>query len=246
MRSIRHRRFPYAAGYAIRSDRWHLLPWVAASLAAHGMLLYLFYISFDDAFVTSSGGQVMIVALQDDVMVPAHDQPQLAGDHKPVPQMNHAEVTAVARHEYATATHAARVQRKNESTSILQPARSQQQTMSAGPADRQGMGDHAVTAMAHAAAAVQAAADGEQRLQRVRRHLEHFKYYPASARRRGIEGQVEVAFDLDARGMASRLQLLSRSGYRILDRAALETVRRASPFPARGGHYRFQLVFRKS
>ncbi len=241
MRFILHRRSPYAAGYAIHSDRWHLLPWVAVSLATHGMLLYMFYISFKDIPVPAPAGQVMVVALQDGVSVHARAQP--AADS--APQVQQAETSSMDEHrQMAVTSPAVRVQRRRE----VAAAPAQHQPVSAEPADRGNIRTQGINAQAakQTVPAAQAMADREQRLLRIRRHLEHFKYYPASARRRGIEGRVEVAFDLDARGMASRLQLLSRSGYRILDRAALETVRRASPFPARGGHYRFQLVFRQS
>jgi TonB family protein len=80
----------------------------------------------------------------------------------------------------------------------------------------------------------------------VRNHLEHFKYYPASARRRGITGDVEVGFELNGQGEAGELKILSGSGYVVLDKAALETVRRAEPFPADGGDFQFRLHFRAS
>lgn len=80
----------------------------------------------------------------------------------------------------------------------------------------------------------------------IRNHLEHFKYYPASARRRGITGEVEVAFELNDQGEAGDLKILSGSGYAVLDKAALETVRRAEPFPADGGDFQFRLHFRAS
>jgi len=88
----------------------------------------------------------------------------------------------------------------------------------------------------------------EEAMQRslIRRHLEQFKYYPASARRRGIGGSVEVAFRLDRRGRAGGVRVLKGSGYPILDEAALRTVRRAEPFPADGGSFRFHLHFRAS
>jgi len=78
----------------------------------------------------------------------------------------------------------------------------------------------------------------------VRNHLEQFKYYPTSARRRGIVGEVEVAFKLSARGQASMLKVLTASGYRVLDDAALDAVRRAAPFPAENGRFHFRLIFR--
>ncbi len=80
----------------------------------------------------------------------------------------------------------------------------------------------------------------------IRNHLERFKYYPASARRRGITGEVEVAFELNDQGEAGELKILSGSGYSVLDRAALKTVRRAEPFPADGGDFQFRLHFRAS
>jgi len=80
----------------------------------------------------------------------------------------------------------------------------------------------------------------------IRNHLERFKYYPSSARRRGITGEVEVAFELNDRGEAGGLKILSGSGYTVLDRAALKTVRRAEPFPADEGDFQFRLHFRAS
>jgi len=79
----------------------------------------------------------------------------------------------------------------------------------------------------------------------VRERLERFKYYPASARRRGIAGDVEVGFRLRSDGSAEEVLVLASSGYDILDRAALETVSRAQPFPAASGSYQFRLRFRR-
>ncbi|MDX8392532.1 MAG: energy transducer TonB [Mariprofundaceae bacterium] len=81
---------------------------------------------------------------------------------------------------------------------------------------------------------------------RVRDHLEGFKFYPGSARRRGIEGAVDVRFQLNSAGYAEAMQVVSGSGYSILDDAARQTVHRAEPFPASGGSYRFRLVFSRS
>lgn len=89
-------------------------------------------------------------------------------------------------------------------------------------------------------------AQEEERNHAVRQRLEHFKHYPASARRRGIEGAVDVSFRLNAQGIAEDMQLVSGSGYSILDDAALTTVRRAEPFPVQGGSYRFRLLFTRS
>ena len=90
------------------------------------------------------------------------------------------------------------------------------------------------------------AADLAERESAVRTHLEQFKYYPASARRRQITGVVEVAFVLGSGGHAGMVKILKGSGYSLLDDAALETVRRADPFPAEDGNYQFRLRFRAS
>lgn len=77
----------------------------------------------------------------------------------------------------------------------------------------------------------------------VRQRLEAFKFYPFSARRRGIGGQVDVSFSLDGNGQARNLIILAGSGYAVLDQAARQTVRRAQPFAVRSGEYRFRLRF---
>ena len=79
----------------------------------------------------------------------------------------------------------------------------------------------------------------------IRGHLEAFKFYPASARRRGIEGDVDVSFSLTGGGMAEQVKVRKGSGYAVLDRAALMTVARAQPFPVGNGRYRFRLRFRR-
>jgi protein TonB len=85
--------------------------------------------------------------------------------------------------------------------------------------------------------------EGERKL--VRKHLEAFKYYPGSARRRGIEGHVDVEFTLAQNGAATGVAVLQGSGYAILDQAAMETVYRAQPFPIQKGEFRFRLRFKR-
>ncbi|MFQ5344576.1 MAG: energy transducer TonB [Mariprofundus sp.] len=90
-----------------------------------------------------------------------------------------------------------------------------------------------------------AVADIDKERMLVRNHLEAFKYYPASARRRGIEGHVEVGFILTRHGEAGQVSVLHGSGYAVLDHAALETIYRAQPFPVEDGKYRFSLKFKR-
>ena len=80
---------------------------------------------------------------------------------------------------------------------------------------------------------------------KVRAWLERYKYYPLSAQRRGIEGVVEVAFELSQHGKANNVVIVRGSGYPILDHAALDSVGRAQPFPVDEGRYRFRLRFHR-
>ena len=60
-------------------------------------------------------------------------------------------------------------------------------------------------------------------------HIERFKFYPNSARRRGIEGRVSICFDLNSDGSIS--DLIVESKYRILKQAAEEAIISALPMP---------------
>ena len=54
--------------------------------------------------------------------------------------------------------------------------------------------------------------------------------YPIEARRKGIEGSLQMLVTLAADGSVKQLEILKSSGYSILDDAAVRTVRSASPF----------------
>jgi protein TonB len=60
-------------------------------------------------------------------------------------------------------------------------------------------------------------------------HLQRFKRYPKAAG--NISGKVVVRFTLDRDGRLVDSVVTKTSGNRILDEAALETLRRANPFP---------------
>jgi protein TonB len=72
---------------------------------------------------------------------------------------------------------------------------------------------------------------GSELLSRIWRRINESKYYPASARRSGITGSPRVAFAVDEGGQVRWVKLVQSSGRRILDDAAVETVRRAAPLP---------------
>lgn len=63
---------------------------------------------------------------------------------------------------------------------------------------------------------------------RLRRSLR----YPSEAKRKRITGEVHVRFVVHANGAAGGIAIVRSSGSPILDRAAVETVQRAAPFPA--------------
>jgi len=60
-------------------------------------------------------------------------------------------------------------------------------------------------------------------------HLQRFKRYPSSAR--GAQGTVVVSFVLNRAGAVIESAVTKSSGNDVLDREALEILRRASPFP---------------
>ncbi len=65
----------------------------------------------------------------------------------------------------------------------------------------------------------------------VRQYIEEVRRYPYSARKNRLEGVVYLRFFLLSNGRVKDILLLRSSGFPILDRSALETVKKASPFP---------------
>ncbi|WP_372239690.1 energy transducer TonB [Pseudomonas sp. 8Z] len=62
-------------------------------------------------------------------------------------------------------------------------------------------------------------------------HLARYKRYPEDARRRGIKGTNRLRFVVDANGMVLSYSLVDKAGSASLDRATLQTIRRAQPLP---------------
>ena len=67
---------------------------------------------------------------------------------------------------------------------------------------------------------------------RVQDWLAQHRHYPRAARRSGAEGTVWVRFVLDRGGTLQGSEILESSGHAVLDRAALDLLQRAAPFPA--------------
>lgn len=77
------------------------------------------------------------------------------------------------------------------------------------------------------------------------RRIEELKFYPHLARRKGLEGVVLVSVHLSRDGDLLNVSLLSSSGFEILDRSAIELVRRATPFRHDfDGEVKFELPIR--
>jgi len=55
--------------------------------------------------------------------------------------------------------------------------------------------------------------------------------YPDTARRKGWQGKVLLSFIITANGSVRALKILQSSGFNVLDKTAIETVRDSAPFP---------------
>jgi periplasmic protein TonB len=63
------------------------------------------------------------------------------------------------------------------------------------------------------------------------RHIEHYQSYPNAARRDRLQGIVQVLFAMRRDGTVLDIQIKASSGIVILDKEAVETIRRAQPLP---------------
>jgi protein TonB len=71
----------------------------------------------------------------------------------------------------------------------------------------------------------------DQYLGKLARHLSRYREYPRRARRLGQEGTPVVIFEFDRNGKLLEARLRDSSSHRLLDEAALELLRDASPLP---------------
>ncbi|MGH6988782.1 MAG: energy transducer TonB [Stellaceae bacterium] len=72
---------------------------------------------------------------------------------------------------------------------------------------------------------------GDNYLERLYRHLLHYKKYPAAAMRRKEQGKVVIGFTIARDGRVSDVHIEESSGHPDIDRATLDLVRRAAPMP---------------
>jgi protein TonB len=66
---------------------------------------------------------------------------------------------------------------------------------------------------------------------KIRKSIERVKIYPVLARKRGIEGTVHIGFRITPQGEPRGIKIIKGSGFRILDQATMDIVKRAAPFP---------------
>ena len=71
----------------------------------------------------------------------------------------------------------------------------------------------------------------EEYMRALAEHLNKHKFYPQSARRRNIEGNIRISFDLLQDGNILNLRILS--GHKVLQRATSESIKSALPMPPR-------------
>lgn len=76
---------------------------------------------------------------------------------------------------------------------------------------------------------------GNSVLAQIWRRINAAKYYPESARRMGLTGAPRVSFSIRSDGTAEDIRVTTSSGETLLDDAAIETVKRASPLPLYDG-----------
>ena len=65
----------------------------------------------------------------------------------------------------------------------------------------------------------------------VRKKIQASKKYPIAAQTAGIEGRTGVRLTILKDGRLQKVEVAKSSGYEILDKAALQSVREAAPFP---------------
>ncbi|WP_168148061.1 energy transducer TonB [Asticcacaulis excentricus] len=66
---------------------------------------------------------------------------------------------------------------------------------------------------------------------RLRQHIEQFKIYPPQAKRRRVEGEVVLSFQMDRQGRVLMSRIERGSGSADIDRAALTMLADAQPLP---------------
>lgn len=78
----------------------------------------------------------------------------------------------------------------------------------------------------------------------IRNSIEKAKIYPVPARRMGMEGTVYIGFRISPQGEPQNMRIIKSSGFRILDAATVDIVKRAAPFPGVDAPVEVPVVFK--
>jgi TonB family protein len=81
-------------------------------------------------------------------------------------------------------------------------------------------------------------------LRTIRSQIERARIYPDAARRQGMQGIVEVRFQIGPDGSVEAVEIVRSSGHALLDQVSTDTVRRAGPYPRVEGWIRIPLTYR--
>lgn len=85
---------------------------------------------------------------------------------------------------------------------------------------------------------------GNEKIRKIRDSIEKAKIYPLLARKKGIEGKVILRFRIKPNGEVEEVRILKGSGFEILDKISIETIKRAAPLPYMRDWIEIPLVFR--
>jgi len=65
----------------------------------------------------------------------------------------------------------------------------------------------------------------------IKQRIEAYRRYPNWAKKQGFEGIVSLTFTVLSTGQVQDIKIIQSSGFNILDKEAVATIKRASPFP---------------
>jgi len=158
--------------------------------------------------------------------------PVVQTEKKPVPPSLPAQTQKVSSSPVATAN------------ALVNPAPQQSEAQGAGQALSAALTPATVPGrQTNGTAAPASGGEGSLTLEKAKSHYlrEHFAYirnlimkqlvYPHQARRKNWSGKVTLSFIVNENGNVSAIHVVESSGYSLLDRSAMETVRSVAPFP---------------
>ncbi len=185
-----------------------------------------------------------IVPTEADVILPAEDIPPVAAEQPEVTATVAPEETVVPEEKPEPVVKPEPEKKPKKEPEKERPEKKKPVRKKAGDegksevAQKKGQADGAEAATADVANGKKGAVSqqsGNANLSnydgKVRSKLNRAFRYPAQAKREGLQGTAHVRFTVSSSGAASNVSIAKSAGAPILDQAALETVRRASPFP---------------